>query len=392
MMMEESEESPQSSFTTHKTTTDLERTDHDQGLAVLSSTETSSTGIHPTAYGNDHQERTWDTPPSSPLSTLVTNQPLASRPKATPSVSTIESSVNRKSLSPTDNAPPSPDSFQSVDLEESPVDSKATASKPKLPLPTTRHSLTPQTLQVADSNFPSSNSMRFSLQAPLTSADAYGSKFGKPDKATTSTPTKPTMPTSTASTPSNHGTSNSVLSQSIQTNIPSRVFSAEYPRPTMGATERIESPKSLNRPKATTFTSQIRYSQHSLDIQMRSLALELSNPVQTLRNDGSLSPWDAADLLTDADAVLHIRSMLKDKSWHRDVMRLGVSFLSRAMAYPTGSQERELAIRDALDYFKVLLALASASPTRARKFVQTLSGGWYKKVLDISCLMRFIGN
>ncbi|KAJ3324710.1 hypothetical protein HDU76_013340 [Blyttiomyces sp. JEL0837] len=194
--------------------------------------------------------------------------------------------------------------------------------------------------------------------------------------------------------------------------------------PPSNTTSTSTSPTSPHTPPAQvpqqplTFTAQLRHSPHSLDSVMRSLAQELMIPVTQLRKEGSLSPWDAADLLTDADALIHldvggtntlprrkasvvagiqgsgtgstgstnnmipggyIGSHHVQSSWARDVMRVGVSLLSGAVSAPFGSLEREARVKDSVDFFKVTLQVWRGSPSKAKRFVKSLQGGWYKK-------------
>ncbi|KAI8851335.1 hypothetical protein BC829DRAFT_415327 [Chytridium lagenaria] len=137
-------------------------------------------------------------------------------------------------------------------------------------------------------------------------------------------------------------------------------------------------------PGSPSFTSSVRHSPHSTDLGMRSLAQQLVAPVTILKESGSLPPWDAADLLTNADALIHLAP--KDKNFPKDVLRVGAAFLDSAISSAEGSIARETAVRDAVEFFAVLLALWSESPYRAKKFVKTLQGGWYKKGLSMGQL------
>ncbi|KAJ3203741.1 hypothetical protein HDU67_009975 [Dinochytrium kinnereticum] len=141
-------------------------------------------------------------------------------------------------------------------------------------------------------------------------------------------------------------------------------------------------------PHSPPFTSSVRHSPHSTDLGMRSLAQQLVAPVSILKESGSLSPWDAADLLTNADALIHLAP--KDRVFSKDVLRVGAAFLDSAIASPEGSIAREMAVRDAVDFFAVLLTLWNTSNYRARKFVKTLLGGWYKKGLTMEQLANSI--
>ncbi|KAJ3114308.1 hypothetical protein HDU96_002273 [Phlyctochytrium bullatum] len=126
------------------------------------------------------------------------------------------------------------------------------------------------------------------------------------------------------------------------------------------------------------FTTSVRHSPHSTDLGMRSLAHQLVAPVKVLKESGSLSPWDAADLMTNADTLIHLAP--QDRVFARDVLRLGSAFLDRAAASPDASIAKEVAVRDAVAFFAVLLKLYKESPYRAKKFIKVLQGGWYRKV------------
>ncbi|KAJ3176475.1 hypothetical protein HK101_010432 [Irineochytrium annulatum] len=155
-------------------------------------------------------------------------------------------------------------------------------------------------------------------------------------------------------------------------------------QPAASATSLSNSPALPKSP----FTSTIKSSPHSTDTGMRSLAQSLVRPVTLLREQGSLSPWDAADLLTNAETLIHLNA--RDRSWSRTLLGLGVSFLESALASPEGSIAREVAVRDAVDFFEVLQALWGVSHYRAKRFVKQLEGGWYKKGIRMEELAESI--
>ncbi|KAJ3106796.1 hypothetical protein HDU97_005503 [Phlyctochytrium planicorne] len=198
-----------------------------------------------------------------------------------------------------------------------------------------------------------------------------------PTAATTPSSTTPTTATAATTTPS---TTTATTTSTTKTTAPTQL---SLPRGTT-----LTPYSSQRSPLSPPFTSSVRHSPHSTDLGMRSLAQQLVAPVSTLKESGSLSPWDAADLLTNADALIHLAP--KDRTFSKDVLKIGAAFLDSAIASPEGSIARETAVRDAVAFFAVLLALWAESNYRAKKFVKTLQGGWYKKGLTMEQLAQSI--
>jgi hypothetical protein len=134
---------------------------------------------------------------------------------------------------------------------------------------------------------------------------------------------------------------------------------------------------------------------------------------QQLKQDGDLSPWDFADMLMNADTLLHLHPPMppagaataslhgiihhsphkqqpqpehQQKSaftaWSRDVAQISLSLLQSALAQDVGSHARKERVEDAIKFHDMLLKMHEKdSPERALRVLQRFRGGWYRRAM-----------
>ena len=165
-------------------------------------------------------------------------------------------------------------------------------------------------------------------------------------------------------------------------------------------------PGALSPQSPSSLTIQTAQSPHASDKDMLSLATCLSDPLRQLVKDNVMSAWDVADILMQADGILHSDSPLGDP-FYKQVLQIGVGFVSRItllrkdrydssvclsptlprrhdahgfqkVAVEEETTDLDKAIADVRDYFRIL-SFHISDHELLRRFVDSLKGGWWER-------------
>ncbi|RKP04029.1 hypothetical protein CXG81DRAFT_16456 [Caulochytrium protostelioides] len=133
-------------------------------------------------------------------------------------------------------------------------------------------------------------------------------------------------------------------------------------------------------------------SPHLLDVEMVGLAHVLVSRVRALTAAELLSPWDAGDILTDMETIVHADA--KERAFNRDVLALGASFIQRiaSTAEQAAAEQtitpsapvhvratRRAALEDCRDFFRLMAQAAQSDPVYAKHLLRMLQGGWWRR-------------